>query len=604
MLCSAFPQSWQRLRRFSCGLLQVTLACAALHGLPGRPARAASLPAVQGRHAMVVSAQRLASQAGEDILKRGGNAVDAAVAMGYALAVVDPCCGNLGGGGFMTLHLADGRNVFLNFRETAPARATPDMYLDARGQIEPRASLDGWRAVAVPGTVLGLDTALREFGTLPRREVMAPAIALAGKGFVLTRDDAAILDLDTARFRRDPQARRIFLHPDGSPLRPGERLVQRDLAATLKAIADHGAGAFYHGPIAAAIGRASRQSGGVLRTSDLAHYRVTQSAPLSCQYRGYTVLSAPPPSSGGVTLCELLGVLSGYDLHAMGFGSAQYVHTLVEAMRHAYEDRNTELGDPAFVHNPIDRLLSPAHAQAIRDLIKPGVAGVSHLPATGAAAQEKPQTTHYSVVDAQGNAVAVTYTLNGRFGAGVMAPGHGFFLNDEMDDFTSKPGAPNLFGLIQGKANDIEPGKRPLSSMAPTLILRNGKVKLVLGSPGGSRIITIVLQVALNLIDFGMQPQEAVDAPRIHHQWLPDVVYYERGGLSPDTLHLLEAMGYRMKAEAPWGAAEIIQIGALPGQRESATQVGNDSVADTGVQAGWRYGANDPRRPAGAAIGY
>ncbi|MGN6580240.1 MAG: gamma-glutamyltransferase [Bordetella sp.] len=553
---------------------------------------------------MVVSAQRLASQAGQAILKRGGNAVDAAVAMGYALAVVDPCCGNLGGGGFMTLHLADGRNVFLNFRETAPARAAPDMYLDARGEIEPRASLDGWRAVAVPGTVLGLDTALREFGSLPRREVMAPAIALADKGFVLTREDTAILNLGTARFLRDPQARRIFLHPDGSPLRPGERLVQHDLAATLKAIAGRGSSAFYRGAAAAAIGQASRQSGGVLRASDLARYRVTQSPPLSCQYRGYTVLSAPPPSSGGVTLCELLGVLSGYDLHGMGFGSAQYVHTMVEAMRHAYEDRNTELGDPAFVQNPIDRLLSPAHAQAIRAQIKPDVAGVSHVPKTGLDVAEKPQTTHYSVVDAKGNAVAVTYTLNGRFGAGVMAPGHGFFLNDEMDDFTSKPGAPNLFGLVQGKANAIEPGKRPLSSMAPTLILHDGKVKLVLGSPGGSRIITIVLQVAINLIDFGMQPQEAVDAPRIHHQWLPDVVDYERGGLSPDTLRLLEAMGYDMKAEAPWGAAEIIQVGALPGQRERATQVGNDSVADTGVQAGWRYGANDPRRPAGAAIGY
>jgi gamma-glutamyltranspeptidase/glutathione hydrolase len=567
-------------------------------------ARAASRPAVEAEHGMVVSSQRLASEVGIAILKAGGNAVDAAVAVGYAEAVVNPCCGNIGGGGFMVLHLADGRDVFINFRETAPAAASANMYLDAQGNVVKGASLYGYLAAGVPGTVLGLETALAEYGSLPRAKVMAPAIRLAREGFVLTRADTDILDQQVERFRADPTVAAVFLRKDGTALQPGDRLVQRDLANTLEAIADHGPDAFYKGRIPAEIEAESKAHGGILTAADFANYKVTVGAPLGCTYRGYRFVSAPPPSSGGVTMCETLNILEGYDLKAMGFHSADAVHAMVEAMRHAYLDRNTYLGDPAFVANPIDRLLSKDYAAQIRATIPADKATASKDLTPGVAPHEKTETTHYSIVDQAGNAASVTYTVNGLFGAVVIAGHTGFFLNDEMDDFTTKPGVPNLFGLVQGTANAIAPGKRPLSSMSPTLVTKDGKVFLVLGSPGGSRIITITLETALNVIDYGMEPQEAVDAPRIHHQWLPDQVYLEPWSVSPDTARLLTGMGYKLVPQTPWGAAELIAIGPDKPLGGGPASSGNDASVGGKMRPGLRYGANDDRRPAGAAVGY
>lgn len=568
------------------------------------PTYAVSIPAVEAKQGMVVSSQHLASQVGVDILKMGGNAVDAAVAVGYAQAVVNACCGNIGGGGFMTLHLANGKDTFINFRETAPAAAKADMYLDAEGKVKPGASLYGYLAVGVPGTVMGLETAREKYGTMSRQQLLAPAIKLAREGFILNRGDTDIMNTTVKRFRQDPEAARLFLRPDGSPMQPGDRLVQKDLARTLQSIADRGPDAFYKGELPRKIEAAAKKGGGIITAADFARYTVTETTPISCTYRGYKFISSPPPSSGGVTLCETLNILEGYDLKSMGFNSAQAIHTVTEALRHAYMDRNTYLGDPAFVHNPVDRLLSETYAAEIRSKIEPENATPSTQVAPGMEPHEKPETTHYSIVDNQGNAVSTTYTVNGRFGAVVITPGTGFFLNDEMDDFTAKVGEKNLYGLVQGERNAIAPGKRPLSSMSPSLVTKDGKIFLVLGSPGGSRIISITLQAALNIIDFGMTPQEAVDAPRIHHQWLPDEVYYERRGLSADTLKLLTERGYKMIEQTPWGAAELIMVG-LPGiQGVEPANSGNDSAVSDKVREGYLYGANDSRRPAGSAVGY
>ena len=549
---------------------------------------------------MVVSAQRLASDAGAEILRAGGNAIDAAVATAYAEAVVNPCCGNLGGGGFLVAHLAEGRDIFLDFRETAPAAATADMYLDAAGNVIPEASLYGWRAVAVPGTVLGLDTALTRFGTLPRTQVMAPAIRLARDGFVLDRADTDILDFRTTRFKADAAVAKIFLHEDGSRFRPGETLVQTDLAATLTAIAEHGPDAFYRGGFARAVAQAAQAAGGLITEADFAAYRVHEGVPLSCTYRGWRLLSAPPPSSGGAILCELLNILEGFDLRSLGFHSAAEVHLLAEAMRHAYLDRNTGLGDPAFVTNPLDRLLSKDYAASIRATITDRATPSAAL-GPGTPPHEQTETTHLSVIDRAGNAVALTYTINGAFGAVTMAPGTGVLLNDEMDDFTIKPGAANQFGLVQGHANAIAPGKRPLSSMAPTIVLKDDAVAFVLGSPGGARIITILLQTLVNIIDHGMTPQEAVDAPRLHMQWQPDILYAEPFALSPDTAALLRAMGYSITQQAPWGAVELIAAGLEKTRRAGGAP--SDAARSGGMLPGWFYGSNDSRRPAGAAVG-
>ena len=563
------------------------------------PAFAASPPATESDRFMVVSAQRLAAEAGAAVLRQGGNAIDAAVAVGYAEAVTNPCCGNIGGGGFLVAHLADGRDVFLNFRETAPQAASAGMYLDPDGKPVPGASLLGWRSVAVPGSVMGLDTALTRYGTLPRAAVMAPAIRLARDGFLLSRADTDILDRGVAKLRGHV---RTFLRPDGTPFQPGDRLMQPDLAATLQAIAGAGPDAFYHGRIPQAVEAASRAGGGLITAGDFAAYQVTEAEPLRCAYRGFTVLSTRPPSSGGTTLCEMLNILGGYDLRAMGFHSAASVHVMTETMRHAFLDRNTWLGDPAFVDNPLQRLLSPDYAAALRASIGARATPSSALQA-GVAPHEKPETTHYSVLDGQGNAVAVTFTLNGYFGAGVIAADTGFLLNDEMDDFTIKPGAPNLFGLVQGAANVIAPGKRPLSSMAPTIVLHDGRVALVLGSPGGARISTIVLETLLNMVEYDMAPQAAVDAPRLHHQWLPDTLFAEPYALSPDTAALLAGMGYRITEQTPWGAVALIAVGSAFAGGGGVASSGQDGTAGQGMRPNWFYGANDSRRPAGAAIG-
>lgn len=587
------------MKKWPLALMASALSLALLQG-----ANAASMPAVEAKNGMVVSSQHLASQVGVDILKLGGNAIDAAVAVGYAQAVVNPCCGNIGGGGFMTIHLANGEDTFINFRETAPAAASANMYLDEKGNVKKGASLYGYLAAGVPGTVLGLDTAQRKYGKLTRQQVMEPAIKLAREGFILNRGDTDILDTTIAKFRDDPEAARIFLRENGDPLQPGDRLIQTDLANTLESIAQNGPDAFYQGKIPQAVEAAAKKGGGILTAKDFADYRIAETAPITCSYRGYEFVSAPPPSSGGVTLCEILNVLEGYDLKASGFNSAQTIHTMTEAMRHAYMDRNTFLGDPAFVKNPTEKLLSKEYAAEIRKQIQPELATPSSRVQPGMEPHEKPETTHYSIVDHSGNAVSTTYTINGRFGSVVIAPGTGFFLNDEMDDFTVKVGEQNMYGLVQGATNAIAPGKRPLSSMTPTLVTKDGKVFMVVGSPGGSRIITITLQTVLNVIDHGMAPQEAVDAPRIHHQWLPDEVYFEQRGLSADTQKLLQERGYKLVEQTPWGAAELIMVG-LPGAAGvSSESSGNDSAVSGKVREGFIYGANDVRRPSGSAVGY
>ena len=567
------------------------------------PAVAAAPPATEATHGMVVSSQHLASEIGAEILRQGGNAVDAAVAVGYALAVVDPCCGNIGGGGFMVLRMADGRERFINFRETAPLAATADMYLGPDGEPVPGASRYGYKAVAVPGTVMGLDRALAEFGTLPRDKLVAPAIKLAREGFVLTRGDTDRLDWGVEGFVRDRATAAIFLKPGGGRWQPDDRLIQKDLAATLERIAQHGPDGFYKGWVAQSVARAAAAHGGILTEADFAHYTVTEGPPLHCRYRGLDILTAAPPSAGGVTLCEMLNVLEGYDLAGMGFHSAAAIHVMVEAMRHAFLDRNTLLGDPAFVANPVDRLLSRDYAAAIRAAIEPDRATPSAGLGPGTPPHEQAETTHYSVVDRAGDAVAVTYTINGGFGAGVTAPGTGFLLNDEMDDFAAKPGRANMFQLVQGRQDIIAPSKRPLSSMSPTIVLKDGKPLMVLGSPGGSRIPTIVLETLVDIVDYGMGPSEAVDAPRFHHQFLPDLIAVEPFALSPDTAKLLGAMGHTIKIEQPWGAAELIMLPpAKPGTGQRAA--GIDTALSDGMRPGGVYGANDDRRPAGSAVGY
>jgi gamma-glutamyltranspeptidase / glutathione hydrolase len=585
------------------GRISVLTGLATLALFSVRGAIGASAPAVEAANGMIASAQHLASEAGIEILKQGGNAIDAAVAVGYAEAVVNPCCGNIGGGGFMVVHFK-GRNSFINFREMAPAAATPDMFLDTQKNVIKNASLYGYKAVAIPGTVMGLDTALREYGSLPRFQVMAAAIKLAREGFVLQRGDTNPIDLHIDRIRRQPNIAKIFLRPDGTPLEPGDRLVQSDLANTLEAIASNGPDAFYRGRIPNKVEDASRAAGGILKAADFASYHVTEGPPLTCTYRGYTFVSAPPPSSGGTTMCEVLNVLEGYNMREMGFHSAQAVHLMAEAMRHAFLDRNTYLGDPAFVQNPLDRLLSKDYAAAIRARILPDKATPSPDLAPGVEPHEKTETTHYSVVDKAGNAASVTYTLDASFGAMVMAGDTGFLLNDEMDDFTAKPGVPNLPGLVQGTTNAIMPGKRPLSSMAPTLVIKDGRVFLVLGSRGGPRIITVILETAMNIIDYGMEPQEAVDAPRIHHQWLPDELFTERFGLSPDTVTLLQGMGYRVTERAPWGAVELIAIGSPATIRRDFDRSRSYIGQSGNLRPDLFFGANDARVTAGAAVGY
>ena len=564
------------------------LAATVVFGL-SVPGRAATPIPSEAAHGMVVAAQHLAAEAGVAVMRQGGNAVDAAVATAYALAVVYPEAGNLGGGGFMTLRLANGRTEFLDFREKAPGRATAGMFLDAAGNAIRGKSLFGWLAAGVPGSVAGLETARAIWGRLSRAADLAPAIRLARDGFTLGAGDVAVFDEMRERIDAAPGLRALLDHPDGTPLRAGDRLVQPALARTLQTIARQGPDAFYRGPIGRDIVRASDAGGGILTMADLASYRTRILPPVSCTYRGYLVESAPPPSAGGVVLCQILNVLAGIDLKPLGFHSAAAVHDMAEAMRHAFHDRNTLLGDPAFVRAPVASLLSPQRAAAIRQAILPDRATPSASLPASPVPDEGHQTTQLSVVDTAGNAVSLTTTLNLYFGSEVVAGPTGIIMNDEMDDFSTRPGSPNAFGLVQGQQNAIQPGKTPLSSMAPTIVSKDGHLVMVIGSPGGSRIPTITLEAILNVVDLGMDIAAAIDAPRIHHQWLPDVIEAEDRALSPDTRHLLERMGYAIADRHAWGAAE----GILTGAPSLGTK-----------PSGHLFGANDVRAPAGAAAGY
>ena len=554
-------------------------------------AHAASVVPAAAENGMVVTAQHLATHVGVDVLKSGGNAVDAAVAVGYALAVVYPAAGNLGGGGFMTIQLADGRKTFLDFREKAPLAATANMYLDKDGNVVPDLSSKGHLAVGVPGTVSGMEMALSKYGTKKRAEVIAPAIKLAENGFALEQGDVDLLGTATDEFKADAKDLGTIFLNKGQPLQVGDTLVQKDLARTLKEISAKGSDGFYKGWVAKAIVDSSQAGKGIITQADLDKYATREMAPIECDYRGYHVVSAPPPSSGGVVICEIMNILEGYPMQELGYHSAQGLHYQIEAMRHAYVDRNSYLGDPDFVKNPISHLLDRDYAAKLRAAIEPQKAGISQNIKPGVAPHEGNNTTHYSIVDKWGNAVSVTYTLNDWFGAGVMASSTGVILNDEMDDFTSKVGVPNMYGLIQGEANAIAPGKSPLSSMSPTIVTKDGKTVMVVGTPGGSRIITATLLTMLNVIDYGMNIQEAVDAPRFHQQWMPETTNLEAFAVSPDTQKILESWGHTFAGpqDANHLAAILVGAPALGGK-----PVGNNRF----------YGANDPRRSTGLSLGY
>jgi gamma-glutamyltranspeptidase / glutathione hydrolase len=556
----------------------------------GQLACADGLRPVHAHRAMVVSVHPEASKVGVEILRKGGNAVDAAVATGFALAVVHPAAGNIGGGGFMLVRMAGGEIHFLDFREKAPKAASRDMYLDAKGNVIPNASLVGYKAIAVPGSVAGLVYAQHHWGKLPLRTVMEPAIALARDGVRLTYEEAqAMREKELALF---PETRRIFQR-DGNLYQPGDIFRQPELARTLERIAVK-PDDFYKGTLARELAEEMQRGGGLITAQDLAEYQVKERQPIKGSYRGYEILSAPPPSSGGITMLEALNILEGYDLARMGNRSADSIHVTVEAFRRAFYDRAEFLGDPDFSQLPVAQLIDKKYATAWRDsldmmkaseskeLRRPSGFGDldrqagSHSPYIGA---EKNNTTHYSVVDPLGNAVAVTTTLNDSFGSRVVAGKLGFLLNDEMDDFTSKPGVPNTYGLIQGEANAIGPGKRPLSAMAPTIVTKNGKLFLVLGSPGGPRIITTVANILMGVVDYGLDIQQAVNAPRFHHQWQPDTIYVEKIGISPDTINLLQARGHNITQENYWSDGECIAVDPKTGELLGAADGRNGGKA-------------------------
>ena len=561
-------------------LLGLLLSCLPLCG--------EGFEAVRARHGMVASVHPQASNVGAEVMRAGGNAVDAAVATGFALAVVHPSAGNLGGGGFMLYRTAKGEIHFLDFREKAPAAASRDMYLDKQGNASDQSRF-GYRSAGVPGTVAGLVEAERRWGNLGLAKVMEPAIRLARDGFVVTQYEAAIMH--DAELARDPESRRIFQR-DGKFYEQGELLKQPELAATLERIQRHPED-FYHGELATRIATAIQRGGGMITTADLAAYKVVERTPLHGTYRGYDVFSAPPPSSGGIALIESLNILEGFDLHAARRNSALHLHLVAESYRRAFFDRSVFLGDPDFVENPVAQLTDKKYAALWRESIDPARASESaklqrpsmaqldesaalHAPDVGA---EKQDTTHYSVIDEAGDAVAVTTTLNDTFGSRTTLPGLGFLLNDEMDDFATKPGAPNMFGLVQGEANAIAPGKRPLSSMTPTMVVRDGRLLLVLGSPGGPTIVTTVANVLINAVDFGEDIQRAVNAPRFHHQWMPDELRVEGWQVSPDTAELLEKMGHKVQRTKSWGDGECVAIDWKTGERLGASDARNGGVA-------------------------
>jgi gamma-glutamyltranspeptidase/glutathione hydrolase len=575
-------------------LILITVAPARLLAAPRPPSGGEFAPA-HARHGMVASSNALASAAGVEIMREGGNAIDAAVATGFALAVVHPQAGNLGGGGFMLIRLHDGASHFLDFRETAPSAATATMYQDGSGNVIPGLSTVGYKAIGVPGSVKGLVYAERHFGKLGLARVMAPAIRLARQGFALSFGDARLLDRDT-RLSDFPDSRRIFQN-DGKGWHEGDVFRQPQLARTLERI-ERNPDSFYTGEMARELATLIQKGGGLISARDLADYRVIDRKPVTGTYRGLTIISAPPPSSGGIVLIELLNILEGFDLSSAGLDSAASIHLITEAYRRAFFDRAEFLGDPAYTDSPMMLLLAKRYAAAWRSSILPQDASPSlslqrpttfpQLTRYAAAhpvlqpAPESRQTTHYSVVDGEGNAVSVTTTLNAWFGSGVTAGDLGFLLNDEMDDFASKVGVPNMFGVLQGAANAVGPGKRPLSTMTPTIVLKDGKLWLVLGSPGGPTIVTTVANILIDVADYGLNIKQAVAAPRFHQQWMPDELFMEPDRFSPDTVRLLEAHGYHIAA-GDRGDAECIEVDPATGEL---------------------LGASDPRTETARASGY
>lgn len=536
---------------------------------------------VYGKNGMVASEQGLATQVGLDILKQGGNAIDAAVAVGFALAVVLPNAGNIGGGGFMVLHDdKTGKDVAIDFREIAPAKASRDMYLDNQGNVIDGKSLFTHDASGVPGTVAGMEYALKKWGTMPLSKVLEPAIKLADKGFIVSDVLAQTLKEEKSTLGKWSSSKAIFFK-NGEPLKSGDLLVQKDLAKSLRLIAKQGAKAFYQGEIATKIAKEMQSQGGTMTLEDLKAYKVVERQPIIGDYRGYKIVTMPPPSSGGVHLIEILNMLEHYPIKEDGVNSAKNIHHMAESMKLAYADRSEYLGDPDFVKIPVTGLTSKAYANELVKTIDDNKARLSSTIKPGKPQPyESDQTTHFSVMDKAGNAVAVTYTLNLNFGSGIVAEGTGILLNNEMDDFSVKPGVPNAFGLVGGAANAIEAKKRPLSSMTPTIVMKNNKPWLVTGSPGGARIITTVLQSVVNTIDHEMNPAEAIITPRVHHQWLPDELRVEEG-ISPDTIKLLQDKGHKVVTKAPMGRIQIIQ------------------ADDSGF-----YGYSDPRNPDGKTLGF
>jgi len=537
---------------------------------------------VYGASGMVASQEAVATAVGLEVLKTGGNAVDAAVSVAFALAVTLPRAGNLGGGGFMMVHDAkSGETVAIDYRERSGEVAFRDMYLDDQGEADPQKSRYSGLAVGVPGTVAGMALALERYGSISLAEALAPAIALAEDGIEVTTDLSESLKGLIERLQKWPSSSEVFYKEGGAAYEPGETLVQSDLAASMKLIAENGPSAFYEGPIAEGIVAAVDTAGGHLTIDDFKTYEAKLREPVTGAYRGYDIVSMPPPSSGGVHIVQILNTLEGVPMSFLGHNSADSIHMMAEAMKFAYADRSEYLGDPDFVDVPIEALTSKAYATDILSQISRGrAASAAEIGPGDLASYESNETTHFSVVDAEGNAVANTYTLNFSYGTGLVADGTGILLNNELDDFSAKPGVPNAYGLIGGDANAVEPGKRPLSSMSPTLVLKDEKPFLVTGSPGGSRIITTTLQMILNVIDHGMNVAEATHAPRIHHQWLPDELRVEEG-LSPDTIRLLEQRGQKVVIKNAMGSTQSIM------------------VTDDGL-----YGASDPRRAGALTLGY
>ncbi|WP_311515390.1 gamma-glutamyltransferase [Oligella urethralis] len=536
---------------------------------------------IEATNGMVATEQNLASQVGLEILKKGGNAVDAAVAIGFSLAVSLPNAGNIGGGGFMLVHDAkSGKTIALDFREKAPAAASETMYQDEHGEIIPRKSWYTHQAIGVPGTVAGLTKALEQWGSLPLAEVMQPAIELAEKGYEVSPTMAKLLQVEKDNLGKWPTTKAIFFNGE-EPLTTGDTLVQKNLANSLKLIANEGADAFYKGAIADEIVRDQQAHDGLITKEDLANYEAVEREVVRGDYRGYEIVSMPLPSSGGIHIVQMLNALEHIPIKESGVNSAKTISLIAETMKRAYADRSEYLGDSDFVKVPTKQLTSKDYAKSIAETVLEGnITPAQEIKPGDLTPYESDQTTHYSVVDKEGNAVAVTYTLNLNFGSGIVAGDTGILMNNEMDDFSSKPGVPNAFGLIGGKANAIEPNKRPLSSMSPTMVLKDGKPWLVTGSPGGARIITTVLQQIINAVDFGMNPAAATNTPRFHHQWLPDELRLELG-FSPDTVQLLEDAGYKVSIKPSMGRTQTIQI-----------------------IDGTMYGYSDPRNPDGAALGY